>query len=91
MREWKVAIHVSRTLYLIPSLLLSFCQRFFFLFTPFRFLWLSVLLSFLPFQFGFLSPFFFPLFCLCFLVHVISSFNLSNLLKLKGLIIVVVG
>jgi hypothetical protein len=66
---------------------ITFCQKNFS--TPFLLFWLSVLLSFLFFLFGFLSPFVFSsfslLFCTCFLARVVSSLTYPNLVRNKRL------
>jgi hypothetical protein len=66
---------------------IAFCQVFFL--APFSLFWLSVLLSFILFLFGFLSPFVFPyfllLFCTFFFAHVVSSLAYPNLLGNKRL------
>jgi hypothetical protein len=70
---------------------IAFCQSFFFLFSaPFRFFFLSVLLSFLLLMnwFLFLSSFVFPLlfryyFISVSLAHVVSSLAYPNLLGTK--------
>jgi hypothetical protein len=72
-REWKLAIHVLEPS--VPSFLLPFCQSFFS--APFLFFGLVFYCFFSFFLFGFLlplvSPSFPPLFCPCFLAHVVSS------------------
>jgi hypothetical protein len=67
-------------------LFIAFCQVFF---PPLFAFWLSVLLPFLFFRFGFLSPFVSLLFHSCFVpvffAHVVSSLGYLNLLENKRL------